>query len=772
MKYSLILCLLMLCASPDSTAQQAVGQWQDHLPYVNVTHVIEVGDLLYCATPDAIWSYDPTQGHVSRKSKVNGLSDVGVSSMAYNEENEALLIGYSNGNLDLIGKGGTTNLADIKRSNVIGDKGVYGIHMDGNKAWLACGFGIVLLDIPNLEVSETYFIGPGAASIKVNDVVTLDNEVYAATEGGLLRANINSNLADFANWSSEAGIPNPTGEFDVLRRFQDKILVRFPFADVIYVKEDGVWGVLTGTSEVFNEDMQIAGDELIHTTRFAVRRYSSDLNIIEERGTYVDSDWRTRKNTTIYIDGDFWVGDEENGLVKRASNGEETKVVPSGPYSNKSWSLAASDGQAWVAHGGLQTNWNNTWNSDAFSGINAGTWTQTKWRDELVDSRDHVAVAIDPLNTDLVYFGSWFTGLTRYKRSTGEITIMNEAIGNAMVEASTEHAAPNQRYQVGGIDFDPSGNLWLSNSYTEKPIKMMTREGDWYAYGCPASVGGSDLFGDIIYGDNGIVWVVMPRGEGLLSYGTYGTITDLSDDECKRMTNQVGDGDLPTNDVFSVAEDLDGEIWVGTSEGPTVNYNSNILYTSEPADFQQILLEQDGNVEILLGNEIITTIAIDGANRKWFGTQNGGAFLMSEDGGRQILHFTADNSPLFSNEIKDIAIEPSTGEVFFATIAGIVSYKADATTSSEENECIAVYPNPVRQNYQGPITIDGLVSDSEVKITDVAGNLVFQTVANGGRAVWNGTDFSGKRVVTGVYFALSSSQDGESSCSAKILLIN
>jgi hypothetical protein len=183
------------------------------------------------------------------------------------------------------------------------------------------------------------------------------------------------------------------------------------------------------------------------------------------------------------------------------------------------------------------------------------------------------------------------------------------------------------------------------------------------------------------------------------------------------------------------------------------------------------LIEQDGNVQILLETESITAIAIDGGNRKWLGTANNGVFLLSPDGTEQIHHFTSENSPLLSNIIYTISIDHLTGEVFFGTNLGIVSYRSDAVAPSYDKEELIVFPNPVRQDYFGPIAINGTASNSEVKITDSNGNAVNQLISEGGQAIWDGTNFNGERVATGVYFILSSDDTGEYKVAGKVLII-
>jgi ligand-binding sensor domain-containing protein len=249
-----------------------------------------------------------------------------------------------------------------------------------------------------------------------------------------------------------------------------------------------------------------------------------------------------------------------------------------------------------------------------------------------------------------------------------------------------------------------------------------------------------------------------------------GTIDDTGDDQYKLINTFDGQGELPSMDVFSMAEDKDGQIWLGTGKGVAVFYNPDAVFTGEDFDSQQILIEQDGNVQILLETEVVSAIAVDGANRKWLGTQSSGVFLVSSDGAQQIQHFTEENSPLPSNNIICLAIEPSSGEVFMGTDAGIISYRGDATEGENSASCANVFPNPVKPSYSGPVAITGLVADSDVRIMDIAGNLVYHTTSLGGQAIWPATDMSGNRVSTGVYLILASDPTGESTCNTKVLV--
>jgi hypothetical protein len=240
--------------------------------------------------------------------------------------------------------------------------------------------------------------------------------------------------------------------------------------------------------------------------------------------------------------------------------------------------------------------------------------------------------------------------------------------------------------------------------------------------------------------------------------------------QVRGLKSGAGYGNLPGTSVMAIAEDLDGEIWVGTDEGIAVFYNPQNIYEGE--DAQQILVNIDGYTQYLLETEIVKAIAVDGANRKWCGTERAGVFLISADGTEQIENFTEDNSPLFSNNITSLAYNGETGEVFIGTAKGLISYKSDATEGQDPQTDVYAYPNPVRPGYTGPIAIKGLARDAIVKITDVTGTLIYETRAEGGQATWNGYNFDGRRANTGVFMVFVSGDDGSDALVTKILFIN
>ena len=322
------------------------------------------------------------------------------------------------------------------------------------------------------------------------------------------------------------------------------------------------------------------------------------------------------------------------------------------------------------------------------------------------------------------------------------------------------------------MEYDDEGNLWIANCYSNKPLKVLKADGNWVSFETGTTPKG--VFTSKLVIDNaGNKWMGLYE-RGLLAYNNNGTIDNLSDDSYKVLQTGTGNGNLPSNNVTAVAVDFDDEIWIGTEDGFVVLYNSAGVFGSTNVDASRILVNFEGNVEQLLDDTPISDIEIDGGNRKWIATASTGIFLLSADGQEVITHFTKENSPLISDNILDMEFDYQTGELFIVTDIGLVSYRSDATQGDPEYSNVTVFPNPVKPDYFGPITIQGIRYDSDVKITDVAGNLVYQTTSNGGTATWNGKTLTGENVPGGIYMiwtATNEKKDGQNKKVAKVAVI-
>jgi len=758
-------------------AQRRQGSWQDYLSFSNATKIAVTGSKIYCSTEGGLFYYDRDDNSIQKFSGVNGLTDFGIQTIAWNESSQVLVVAYKNSNIDLVSESGVVNLSDIKRKQITGDKNIYNISFSEDEAYLSCGFGVVVLNLARQEVKDTYFIGEGGAMIQVNDVEVFEQNIYAATNEGLLKADVaNPNLLDYRNWNKVQNIPNANDRFTHLAVHAGVLLANYTPENVnhsefyrfngqnwqrylhgVYFAEDVMVNhgmmTLSGRSEFYVIDENLSVSARVKSYRLN----GEEVSPIRPRCVGVAQD------------GSYWVADYENGLIKIASENHES-VFPNGPMDNRIFSLYTNDGDLWVTPGGRSDSWSNIWQTPRFQLFREGQWNYFTPKDypELDGFYDIVDIKANPANPDHIFVASWGGGLLEFENGQLVNRFANQ---NSPLETALPNN-PSQPYvRIGGIDFDSERNLWMTNSEVAKNLVKLTPSGEWESITLP-EVANNFNIGQVLVTDNDDKWILVPRG-----HDAY--VVDKSGTQKKRLlvtsyfNNGVFEEFKRMNDVYCIAEDLDGAIWIGTSVGVAVYNNPNRIWDSE--DFYAIrpsLDLNDGLFHPLLETETVTAIAVDGANRKWLGTRNSGVYLVSENGENEIMHFTTENSPLFSNNITDIAINQVSGEVFIGTSDGLISYQGDAIAGKKAYANVYVYPNPVRETYDGPVTITGLVEDTDVKITDISGNLVYQGTSLGGQAVWNGKNLNGNRVKTGVYLVFCNDEYGEETHIEKLLFIN
>jgi len=771
---SIILILSSIAFTIQVRAQIPVGEWRDHLPFSATIDVCSGDGIIYCASPFSLFTYNTSDQSVERLSKANGLSDTGISAINYDASKNTLVIGYENGNIDLVVNGSPFNLADIERSSILGNKSINAIHFYGGYAYLACGFGIVQLDYANREIKDTYFIGVNGALLRVFDFDDDGQYFYAATEEGIYKAeSSNPFLANFINWSKITDLPEPAAAYSHFRVNSQWMIAVLDndVTDKLYFKaiDGGNWAVKPEYDGSWIRDIHLTEDLLLVGSYDHLRKYNANLEDIYISYNLASKDLRPE---SIILDeiGDLWIANAENGLIASTAQKGDFNIMPAGPAHVNVRRIDAYNHNIWVASGGVSQSWLNNFDKKGFYGLVNENWKyipSPSGINSIGSVNDIMDVAIDPLNNDHVFFGSFEEGLIEVLNGN-VITIFNES--NSTIKSSNIHN--DDRYMISGLDFDAEGNLWFSNAYTSEHLHVKKASGGFTSFSFEPNLSNTQLVSDVVaMRDYNQVWLILPNGKGIAVLDHKGTISNTNDDEFIILSTEEGAGALPSADVYAIEEDLDGEIWVGTSQGPAVFYTPSSLFSDDNFDAQQILIEQDGNIQLLLETELITSIEIDGGNRKWIGTSSGGVFLMSPDGLEQLSRFTVDNSPLLSNSINDIAINQDNGEVYFSSDKGLISFRGTATNFDPEIENIKVFPNPVRPEYSGVITIDGLAYNSDIKITDVSGNFVFETRSNGGRATWNGQDYNGQRVATGIYLVFATTLDGEVGNVGKIAFV-
>ena len=745
-----------------------VGQWRDHLPFSNLISLARSTDRVWAASPYGIFWLDTEDNSISKLTKVNGLSDAGISHIAWDEPQGILLVAYSNANLDII-KGTTIiNLPDIKNKQIQGDKSIYNIYFHAQYAYLSCGFGVVVVDLQKVEIADTWYIGDQGAALRVFDF-TFDKSglnVYAATEKGLRKASATANLALFSSWTQAGSFSDDNSTFNLVETWDDKIVTNRKAIqynqDSLYVLENGKWsGMMQGTNFP-RISLYTTGSKLIVNMSFFITILNTDKSISSQIINY-NPGAMIATNVIIDPDGTKWIADAENALIKINPDGTSIRIEPDGPSVATTFALVASGSDMWGVAGGRNDAYGNN-----FSMANAFRFSEGKWTSFnnknfplLGDARDYVSLAVDPLNPKHVFAGSWGWGISEYLdgQLKNQFTDLNSSLRGASAWLTW--------FGIGGLAFDSKGNLWATNSITPNILSVKKGDGTWRSFNL-APFNTIDV-GQLLIDQNDQKWMVL-RNNGVLVFTDNNSIDNPSDDKVKNLTNVIGNGNLPGDKVTCLAMDHDGVIWVGSDKGVGVIYNPGNVFQGSDFDAQTVRVVSDGKLIPLLENEYITAICVDGANQKWFGTSGSGVFLISADGSKQLLHFTADNSPLLSNTISCIGVNKD-GEVFFGTDKGLVSYRWTAADPVASNSSAFAFPNPVRPDYYGPIAIKGLTMNADVRITDVNGRLEFQTSAEGGQAVWNGNDLKGRRVVSGVYLVFISNADGSSTAVTKILIV-
>lgn len=750
-----------------------IGQWRMHLPYNKAVSVTEGNDKIYCASRYGLFSYNKNDGALERYSMVNGLSDFEIAEIRYNAAVGVLVIAYENSNIDLLyDDHSIVNISDIKRTNIVGNKNINDIFFKDHFAYLSCGFGIIVLDIVRREIKDTYYIGPNGAAINVNGLTSDGTYFFAATGNGIYKALVNDpNIFNYTHWSKDSTLPAPNGNYSSITFFSNKVFAVQTDSRgsndtiMIYDESTAAW---SGDTNHMNDDMKVYAYQghLIVKLSYTIEAYDAAM----QRTHRMDNNYFPRTQPLdgfVGADNVFWIADYYNGLLRFTLPYEMTKLTPNGPASPAVWAMQCLNDDLWVASGtlsGTTAIGDSKFGSYLFSGGEWNTFDRTN--DPGYDTLQWpqvVCVAVDPNDSKHAFVGTWGSGVLEY-RDHGVTQVYNRS--NSTLQVISLSSPGFTPIQIGGMVFDSNNNLWVTNTLNSTPLSVRKADGNWQSFVLPSFFANTFIY-SIVVDDFNQKWMVS-RGRGIGVFNE-NDIGNPNDNSFRLLVDSAGNGHLPSYNIFAMAKDKDGAIWLGCDQGVAVIYNPGNVFTGGNYDAQKILIQQDGHTQYLLETETVLSMAVDGANRKWFGTVGGGVFLMSADGTKQLLHFTVDNSPLLSNYVNSIAINDQTGEVFFGTEKGIVSYRSDATAGGETCEGYLVFPNPVKHDYFGPIAIKGLVNNADVKITDVTGALVYHTKANGGEAIWYGTNFKGERVHTGVYFVYASNDDGSATCVTKML---
>ncbi len=754
--YTLIFTLIIIDGSAQN--QLSIGQWRSHLPYNLGRVVTQSSDKIFFATEWSIVSVDKVDESVDFLSKVEGLSNVGIQLAKYNPGSQTLIIVYTNTVIDLVKPDGIITMNQIRNfNNIVGEKSINDIFIESDSTiLLAASYGVSRINTNRNEFEFTTFTG-----IPARAIYRFEDFIYAGTDEGIYRAETNNiNLEDFGQWDfldQNEGFPLD---------YSCRNLVSYKgemYADI----NDTVFVINQNPLRKIHHE---AGHDIVYLSaegeNFIIGLNCIDNSCSGPRVMYIDKDGQKGffnqgcvglpVNAIEDEQGRIWFGDGFRGYRRVNNLTDEICTVRNynSPYSENNREFAIYNNQLWMVAGGVNQTFSNRFLDHGFASLIDGQWNiYNRWtreelrgplRDDPIDDMlDFLTITIHPDNGK-VYAGSFYEGLIEFD---GETMVQydenNSSLGNAVGDPL--------RTRISGLAFDEDNNLWISNHSADRPLSVLKADGTWqnFAPSCR-----QEEIHQLGVDRNGFKWIISGNSVAGVLVFDEGEMDDPSDDRCRTFTSS--NSNLPTNNTNCLSIDLEGDVWVGTTEGVVIFECGSNAFENICQGTRRIV-EQDGFGAFLLETEEVQTIAVDGANRKWIGTKNG-VFVLSPNGDEQIAHFTENNSPLFDNNIIDIAINPQNGEVFIGTDKGVLSLQGEAIEGRQvNNNTVEIYPNPIRPEYSGPIAIRGLARDANVKITDIHGRLVFETTALGGQAIWDGFDYNGRRADSGVYLIFSTS---------------
>lgn len=669
--------LFVICHLSFCPASAQIGTWHNYLAYNEVQDICEADDELYVLASNDLYSYNKSDQSITTYDKVNGLSDTYITHIKWNPKAQRLLIVYQNQNIDMMEKGGgVVNLSDLYQKSMTDDKTVNSIYVNEQYAYLACGFGIVKVDMERIEISESYNLGTSITQVAISN-----GSIYAKQKNGqVLTAALTDNLLN----------PN-------------------------------VWHVTTlYDASIFNIDRT---------------DYNNNLEMVKTLDPggpkYNFVNFLRFKHQKLYTCDGIMGGKFDPG---------------------KKGCVQVWDGNEWEIY------------QDDIASLTGHNYM------------DIASVDADP-SDDTHVFASGRVGLYEFKdgKYVKEYNYDNSPLKS--------HAllSPNKNYtMIESVVYDKNGSLWILNSASAGTSLFELKDGEWISHHKPEfllSTGdrSHDNMVKAMFDSRDILWFCNDRfiEPALMCYQPS---TDAA--VCySTFINQDGTKIEGMYGVTDVAEDKDGNIWVGTDVGPFVIDKDNIGKSAEDMVFTQVKVPRnDGTnyADYLLAGIHVTSIMVDNDGQKWIGTNGQGVYVISRDNMKEVHHFTTENSKLLSDIVGSIAMNTKTGEVFIGTENGLCSYMSGITgtidTMNEDD--VYAYPNPVTPDYNGLITITGLTDNADVKILSSNGVLIAEGKSSGRFFTWNGRDKNNERVASGVYMVATATSSGEKGVVCKIVIIN
>jgi len=735
--------------------------WEGYFSFREIKDISDASATVFAASENALFSKSNISNAVKTTTTVDGLSGQTISALYHSENFKKTIVGYENGMIIVINE---TDGSILKKVDIINKqlpasiKKVNHFMEHNGLIYVSCDFGIVQFNLTTSQFGDTYFIGDNGAEISIKQTAFFNGFIYAATSGGIRRANItNPNLIDFSQWA----VVN-SGNWSSIETL-DTELIAINSVGYIHRFNSNTFVGFLQLPQV-STDMRAKNHNLFVTTPGSVFVYNNKM-ILNRQIANTQVQDNTLSFTCATAVGDvIYIGTKENGLFSSTLSGSSAfeNNTPSGPVRNNIFSLDVTPSTLWTVYGDYDLFYNPyPLDSYGISNYTTSGWLNIPYED-VFDAKSISRIIVNPANEKQVYASSFFSGLLKLDNDVPSI-LYNEK--NSSLESLKAENYNLIDIRINATAFDKSGNLWITNSRVKNGLKVLKTNNQWGSYSLATILSNAEDsdYGSLVIDKNGTKWIATNR-DGVIGFNE-------SSNTFKKMTFGSDVGNLPVADVRSLAIDTKNQLWIGTTKGLRVLSNVNSFQTESQLKANPIIIIDDNLAQELLYEQFITSIVVDGANNKWIGTTDSGVFMVSPNGQETKYHFTINNSPLPSNTINDIKINSATGEVFIATNKGLISFKGIATAANENLNNVYVYPNPVRPEFTGTVKITGLLDKANIKIADITGSLVYEATSSGGTIEWDTTAFGRYKVASGVYMIFISAQDGGETKVKKVMII-
>ncbi|MGB2128915.1 MAG: two-component regulator propeller domain-containing protein [Flavicella sp.] len=745
------------------------SRWSDVFSYQNVEEFLINNDQIYARTDNALFLYNLEEDVYEKISVSSELSTQRSTAIAYNDALNILCVGFENGLLQLVDEDlNVSSVYDITLSEVSLDKTINSMYIEGDLLYISMTFGIVIYDISKNEFQDTFYIGPNSSEVNVNSIVINEGIIYAASDNGIYTANINSNLLDINNWGLTI-----QGAYSGLKMF-DGAVVAF--------KEKSIYKIEGQSTSILQKS--------IDKTIVSISVNGNHVNVASETKGYV---FDTTYQLISSISGSkisfvasntshIFASTDGRGILKAPFSASTSieEIHPNGPVSNEIHSITEKEGHIWCVYGGFNSNENPLGRKLPISHFDGDTWNTIPYSS--FGAKDIIDVVFDPLNNDKVYVNSYTYGYGPVgSRDAGGILVLeNEEVvdfwhsGNTTLGSYRSTSSSYSHTLQFGPAIDPSQNLWFVSSKTldeeAADLKKRSANGEWSSFYLSNS---GAIYRDIICDDTGTVFI------GSKNHGLHVFKEETSEPKTVKLTNIVGQGDLPSLQVNTIAVDSNQKVWIGTASGLVTFDDVTNVFSGAFKDTEKVSIVENGLVTNLLDAANITDIYIDGADNKWIGTLSNGVYLVNAQSNKVLNIFNKDNSPLPTNNIVKIT-QNSDGITYILTTKGLLTYDSKILSYGSVLDEVYGYPNPVLKQHH-EVTIVGkdgafLPENTKLDIFDAAGNLVFTANTSqssfGGKIVWDKKNLNGVPVASGVYMVLLYDTNGNQTSSTKLAIVN